>query len=153
MDDYKFLEDRCLRIISREQYDQEIPNSEIEIVSGHAKGADQMGEKFSLKWLKKKAKEFPADWNDLETPPVFLKKNKFGEWINALAGSNRNKQMGEYVLNSGGGICIGFIKGESKGTKDMLRISKKLGIKIYKINYDKETRNEQKSNQHLAAKL
>lgn len=144
--DYKFLEDKCLKIISREQYDQELPNSEIEIVSGHARGADEMGEKFSLKWLKKKAKLFPANWDDLETPPVYLKKNTFGEWMNALAGSNRNQAMAEYVTGNGGGICVGFIKGKSNGTKDMLRIARKLKIKVYKIDYDKEKKNEQKSN-------
>lgn len=141
--DYNFLENKLLGIISREQYEREIPNKDLEIVSGGARGADSLAEKFCEKWLKRKANVFPAKWNDLETQPVYLKKNTYGQWTNLLAGEIRNKAMGNYVIENGGGICIGFILGVSKGTKNMLSIAKKLGIKTYKIDYDKENPHEQ----------
>ena len=57
---FKTLDD----IVSKEQYDKEIPNKDLEIVSGNnAKGADYWGEL----WAKKnnlKLMLFPAEWNN-----------------------------------------------------------------------------------------
>jgi hypothetical protein len=72
LDDYPFFEKVCLDIISREQYNREIPNKELEIVSGNNPGgADFYGEKLSKKFLNREATLFPADWNDMN-PLVLL---------------------------------------------------------------------------------
>ena len=69
--DRDFLFKECLNIISKLQYDYEIPVSEVEILSGHnPNGADYFGEKFANTY-KVKLKLFPADWNDITTPPLY----------------------------------------------------------------------------------
>ena len=104
-DDYDLLFEKCSETLK--DYD----SVEIEIVSGGAKGADRLGERF--------AKEkgfaltlFPADWN------------KFGK----SAGYIRNKEMAEYA-----DILIVFWDGISKGTKHMIDLAEKNELKITKI--------------------
>lgn len=136
---YEFFERICLDIISKEQYDREIDNKQIEIVSGNNPGgADHYGEKFSEKWLAKKATLFPADWNDM-SPPVVVGNGFYGTY-NKLAGNKRNTKMANYLLSGESGVVIAFDAEESKkktGTRDMITISRKYGFKTYHIKcYD-----------------
>lgn len=72
-------------------------DSDLEIVSGGARGVDELGEDFAKK-LGLKLTVFEADWD------------KFGR----KAGPLRNKQMAEYA------DCLLLIwDGESKGSKNM----------------------------------
>jgi len=90
-----------------------------EIVSGCAKGADQLGEKFA-KEFKFILKQFPADWD------------KFGK----SAGYKRNEQMALYAKEDANlGVLIAFWDGSSKGTKHMIDLANKNGLKVYVINY------------------
>lgn len=84
----------------------------IEIVSGGAKGADYLGERYA-KDNNYKLTIFPADWN------------KHGK----QAGFIRNEEMANYS-----DCLIAFWDNESKGTKHMinLAIEKKLKLKIVK---------------------
>lgn len=82
--------------------------SEVTIISGTAKGADQLGEKY--------AKEFgcdvircPADWD------------KHGK----KAGYLRNVKMAELASH-----CVVFIKDGSKGSKHMIDIAKNKGLEL-----------------------
>jgi hypothetical protein len=104
-DNYDLLFEKCSEALK--DYD----SVEVEIVSGGAKGADKLGERF--------AKEkgfaltlFPADWN------------KFGK----SAGYIRNKEMAKYA-----DILIVFWDGVSKGTKHMIDLAEKNELKITKI--------------------
>lgn len=103
--DYDLLKISCDRILIRQ--------TNIEIVSGKALGADKLGEVYA-KEKGYKIKEFPADW-------IKYKKG---------AGPIRNKQMAEY---SDG--LIAFWDGKSKGTKNMIDLAKNHGLKIKVINY------------------
>ncbi len=142
--DRAYLNEACLDIIAREQYNRVIPNNQLEFVSGHApKGADYYGEKFAIHH-KFQPKLFPADWNNLEpevpenwgnSPVLFYKPDYYGGY-NALAGMLRNQRMVNYMER--GDIVIAFRVGDSKGTSDMIRRSKKAGLKVYQIDYDKE---------------
>ena len=85
----------------------------IEIVSGKARGVDTLGERYA-KEMGYSIKEFPADW----------------ETHGKSAGPIRNKEMGEYATH-----CVCFWDGKSKGTKNMIEISKKLGLELRIINY------------------
>ena len=81
-------------------------NFKIIIVSGTAKGADKLGEKYA----KEKGYEiayFPADWS----------KGK-------RAGYLRNEQMAEYAKQKQGAL-IAFWDESSKGTKHMIDLAKK----------------------------
>jgi hypothetical protein len=79
---------------------------EIEIVSGTAAGADQLGERYASE-RGYEVKRFPPDWN------------KFGK----RAGYLRNKDMADYS-----DVLIAFWDGESRGTKHMIDIAKADGL-------------------------
>src|SRR5699024_1423438 len=81
------------------------------IISGTAQGADSLGEKFAHKY-QIPVKRFPANWN------CYGKK----------AGILRNRQMAQYASNNG--ILIAFWDGQSPGTKNMIEISKDMGLKV-----------------------
>lgn len=105
---------------SRDITDYELLCSEIaaskynitEVVSGTARGPDQMGEKWAIDRLIP-VKRFPADWK------------KHGN----AAGPIRNKEMAEYC-----DMAIILWDGESKGTKNMIdqmnRLKKPCHVRI-----------------------
>ena len=87
---------------------------DIEIVSGGAKGADKLGERYA-KERGYSLKIFPAEWN------------KYGK----SAGYKRNEQMADYA-----DLVIVFWDGESKGTKHMIDIADNKGIYLAINEYD-----------------
>lgn len=103
--DYKLLFEKCEIILSKQK--------DVEIVSGTARGADELGEKYA-KEKSFKIKHFPADWE----------KYKKG------AGYIRNKQMAEYA-----DYLISFWDGKSKGTKHMIDLAKEYNLSIRVIRY------------------
>lgn len=79
------------------------------VISGAAKGADRLGEL----WARNhgvKLERFPADWD----------KNK------KSAGHIRNVKMSEVAE-----ALIALWNGQSSGTKDMIEIAQKKGLKVY----------------------
>lgn len=85
---------------------------DIEIVSGGARGADKLGENFAeLHGLSLKV--FPADWN------------KLGK----KAGMVRNSEMANYATH-----LIAIWDGESRGTKHMIEVANKKGLKVRVIS-------------------
>jgi len=91
--------------------------NKIEIVSGGARGIDTIAEDFS-KVYNIKFKRFPAFWE------------KHGK----RAGFYRNCAMADYVGEDGALIAIW--DGHSRGTKMMIDIAKKKGMRVfvYEIN-------------------
>lgn len=79
-----------------------------EVVSGTARGADQLGERYADE-SGLPIKRFPADWN------------KYGKG----AGYKRNAEMAMYAE-----ALIAFWDGESKGAKHMIDLAKKNNLKI-----------------------
>lgn len=90
--------------------------TEIEIVSGTAKGADKLGERYAEE-RGYPVKRFVADWG------TFGKK----------AGYLRNEDMAIYA-----DALIAFWDGMSSGTQHMIRIAEKnnLEIRIYRYGMD-----------------
>lgn len=86
---------------------------DIEIVSGHASGADTLGEKFA-KAYNYPLKIFPAEWD------------KYSK----AAGPIRNEQMAKYAAEADRGILVAFPIGESRGTKNMIKLAKQYGLEI-----------------------
>lgn len=79
-----------------------------EVVSGNARGADEMGEW----WASENGiqiKLFPANWS------------KFGK----AAGPIRNEEMAKYA-----DCLVAFWDGKSKGTSNMLDLAEKYGLHI-----------------------
>ena len=107
---YKLLKETCNNTLREKK-----KTHNVIIISGHAKGADTLGEKyandegFDLEI-------FPADWK------------KFGK----SAGFRRNEQMAEFADG-----LIAFWDGESHGTKHMIDIATEKGIKTKIVNYGK----------------
>ena len=109
-------------------------NESFIIVSGGAKGADTLGELYA----REKGYEIErhlAKWNDLSVPNCRIKYNSYGPY-NAMAGHNRNQEMLNSVLeNKDGGCVVAFWDGKSKGTENMINISRKSGINTYIVYF------------------
>ncbi len=103
--DYSLLKNNCDILLS-------IAKESIEIVSGGARGADSLGERYAHE-NNLELKIFPADWS-----------------IGKSAGFIRNKQMSEY-----GDALIAFWDGKSAGTKMMIDLAKKMNLKVKVILY------------------
>ena len=93
----------------------EIDDNNIEIVHGNCRGADLIGEKYALA-NDLKVIAFPAYWE------LFGKK----------AGVLRNEEMAKYASKNNG-ILVAFPIGESKGTRNMIKLAKQYGLKTYII--------------------
>jgi hypothetical protein len=88
---------------------------ELEIVSGGARGADRLGERFAYAYHIP-ISLFEADWE------------KHGK----SAGYRRNEEMAKYATH-----LIAFWDGESKGTKHMIDLAAKHNLIVKVIRYDK----------------
>ena len=88
----------------------------VEIVSGNAKGADFLGERFA-KENEYSLKLFPADWNKHGKP----------------AGILRNIDMADYA-----DALIAFWDGKSRGTKHMIDIAEQQGLETRIIKYNRK---------------
>lgn len=108
----------------------------ITIVSGKARGADELGEQYA-KLRKYKIAEFPADWSNINAIPCKVKYRKDGTSYNALAGLNRNIQMAIYASQADYCGCLAFWDGKSTGTKHMIDTSKKYNIKCIIKKYER----------------
>jgi hypothetical protein len=103
--DYNLLREVCDHMLQNQV--------EVEIVSGKARGADSLGEKYA-KEKNYTIKEFPADW----------------EKYKKSAGYIRNKEMAEYA-----DAAIVFWDGKSKGSKHMIELSQEYNLKLKVVNY------------------
>ena len=92
---------------------QDFNPSKIEIVSGNARGADKLGERYA-KEHNLPVKLFPANWD------------KYGK----RAGYLRNQEMANYS-----DVLIAFWDEKSKGTKHMIDIAKKQGLTVIVVGY------------------
>lgn len=88
--------------------------SQVELVTGTAKGADQIPYQLTDKYWYSPPTEFPADWD------------KHGK----AAGYLRNKEMAHHATH-----LIAFWDGKSKGTKHMIDLAKNCGLKVKIIKY------------------
>lgn len=103
-DDYELLKSKC---------DYFLRNREVEIVSGTARGADVLGERYAEE-RDLVVKRFPADWD------------KYGK----RAGYLRNVEMAEYA-----DALITFWDGKSRGTKHMIDIAREKDLKIRIVKF------------------
>lgn len=87
--------------------------TDLEIVSGVARGADRMGERWASE-AEISVKRFPAEWD------------KLGRG----AGHIRNTQMLEYCTHA---VC--FWDGRSRGTADMIKKTRAAGKALRVVRY------------------
>ncbi|MCD8387648.1 MAG: DUF2493 domain-containing protein [Bacteroidales bacterium] len=89
--------------------------SRVTVVSGHAKGADKLGEKF-------------AQENGL---PLIIKPADWAAYGKA-AGPKRNEEMAR--ISS---ALVAFWDGQSRGTKNMIELARKHGLRVKVVRFDK----------------
>lgn len=101
-----------------------------EVVSGHAKGVDRLGEEWA-KVHNIPIKLFPTKWDDLDSLGAVIKINSEGKKYNTMAGFQRNRKRGEYA-----DALIAIWDGKSKGTQHMIGVMELLGKPrfIYRID-------------------
>lgn len=104
-DDYETLKSKLDKLLQNKK--------DVQIVTGKARGADSLGEKYALEKSYSIA-EFPVDWDS------------YGK----SAGYRRNAEMADYA-----DACVCFWDGASKGTKHMIDLAEKKGIKLRIIYY------------------
>ena len=102
--DYNLLKTSCDNLLTQ--------FTNIEIVSGTARGADKLGERYARE-KGYDIKQFPANWS-----------------LGKSAGYIRNDEMAQYA-----DMLIAFWDGTSKGTKHMIDLANKRGIKVEIVNY------------------
>ena len=94
-----------------------IASKKVVIISGTARGADALGERFAAD-NGLEIRLFPADWN------------KYGK----SAGIIRNCEMANYA-GQDTGILFAFWDGKSRGTKHMITVAKKRGLEVHVVKY------------------
>lgn len=110
-----------------------------EVVSGGAKGADSLGEKYA-KENKIKIKQFKAQWENLDLPGAVIKSRK-NPWTKkeeqycSNAGPIRNEEMAVYCE---GEQCIAIPADDSIGTKDMINRAKNHNINTFIYKEEKK---------------
>lgn len=117
-DDFPKLMNSCIDIL-HEISEQNDNLDKIRIVSGTARGADQLGEQYA-KLVGYEVSKFPADWDGL----------------GKRAGYVRNAEMAKYAMADGNyGVLIAFWDGKSKGTKHMIDLAEKNGLEIHIVSF------------------
>lgn len=106
--DYELVKDRVGYYIQNE-----LQSDSVVIVSGHASGADTLGERYAHEHGLK-CELYPADWKS------------YGK----AAGPIRNGQMADAAQ-----ALIAFWDGESRGTKNMIETAKANGLKVIVVRY------------------
>jgi hypothetical protein len=119
------MEKQTIRVIvagGRDFFDYNLLKSKLDVlfsektvivVSGMAKGADSLGERYAHE-NKLLVSYFPALWNQHGTRAGFI----------------RNEEMAKYA-----DACVCFWDGESSGTKDMIQLAEQYNLKLRVINY------------------
>lgn len=117
-DDFPLLMNKCIGIIAEETTKDDL-SEKIRIVSGMARGADRLGEQYA-KIAHYDITRFPADWDT------------YGK----SAGYRRNAEMAKYASEENNvGVLIAFWDGKSHGTKHMIDLAKRYGLKVHVVNY------------------
>jgi len=105
--DYELLE----RLV--DMYLQRYSADQVEIVSGGARGADRLGERYAQS-RGMALKVMPADWN------------RYGK----SAGYRRNESMAQYATH-----CIVFWDSSSRGTQHMINLANQYNLALRIVRY------------------
>jgi hypothetical protein len=101
-----------------------------EIVSGGAKGADELGAMWSREFLNQAPIIIRPQWNDLNHPNALIKTDKNGQAFDARAGLRRNELIVQQA-----DLVIAFWDETSKGTRHAINFTKKLGKMVKVIKF------------------
>ena len=113
--DYELLKKSAIEIITKKTMFPDLTR----IISGCARGADTLGERFANE-MGLEISRFIPDWDGL----------------GKRAGYVRNAEMAKFAVeDDNDGILIAFWDGKSKGTKHMIDLAKRYGLEVHVVNY------------------
>ena len=113
--DYKLLKKSAIEIITKKTMLPDLTR----IVSGGARGADTLGERFANE-MGLEISRFIPDW----------------EGLGKRAGYVRNAEMAKFAVEDDNyGVLIAFWDGQSRGTKHMIDLANKYGLEVHVVNY------------------
>ena len=117
--DFQLMKNNVDSIFNEHIYGKGFSKDDITVVCGMASGADLLGKQYAeMNGIKVKC--FPANW-DL-----------YGN----SAGYIRNEEMAKYAsYKKGYGALIAFWNGNSRGTKNMIDLANKYGLKVFIIGW------------------
>lgn len=113
--DYELLETIADQYLQK----QNISPQNVEIVSGHCRGADMLGERYATEHGCTLTL-FPAEWE------------KYGR----AAGPIRNKEMINYISSVDQNLVIAFASEKSVGTKNTVALARKMNIPLLYTEYE-----------------
>ena len=113
--DYKLLKKSAIEIITKKTMLPDLTR----IISGGARGADTLGERFANE-MGLEISRFIPDWDGL----------------GKRAGYVRNAEMAKFAVEDNSyGVLIAFWDGQSRGTKHMIDLAKSYGLEVHVVNY------------------
>ena len=113
--DYELLKKSAIEIITKKTMLPDLTR----IVSGGARGADTLGERFANE-MGLEISRFIPDWDGL----------------GKRAGYVRNAEMAKFAVeDDNNGMLIAFWDGQSRGTKHMIDLAKRYGLEVHVVNY------------------
>lgn len=113
--DYELLKKSAIEIITKKTMLPDLTR----IVSGGARGADTLGERFANE-MGLEISRFIPDWDGL----------------GKRAGYVRNAEMAKFAVeDDNDGMLIAFWDGQSRGTKHMIDLAKKYGLEVHVVNF------------------
>lgn len=116
--DYALLKKSAIEIITKKTMFPDLTR----IISGGARGADILGERFANE-IGLEISRFIPDWDSL----------------GKRAGYVRNETMAKFAVENGNdGMLIAFWDGESRGTKHMIDLANKHGLEVHVVNYKEQ---------------
>lgn len=113
--DYELLKKSAIEIITKKTMLPDLTR----IISGCARGADTLGERFANE-MGLEISRFIPDWDGL----------------GKRAGYVRNAEMAKFAVEDGNdGMLIAFWDGKSRGTKHMIDLAKRYGLEVHVVNF------------------
>ena len=113
--DYELLKKSAIEIITKKTMFPDLTR----IISGGARGADTLGERFANE-MGLEISRFIPDWDGL----------------GKRAGYVRNAEMAKFAVeDDNDGMLIAFWDGQSRGTKHMIDLAKRYGLEVHVVNY------------------
>ena len=113
--DYELLKKSAIEIITKKTMLPDLTR----IVSGGARGADTLGERFANE-MGLEITRFIPNWDGL----------------GKRAGYVRNAEMAKFAVeDNNDGMLIAFWDGQSRGTKHMIDLAKRYGLEVHVVNF------------------
>lgn len=113
--DYELLKKSAIEIITKKTMLLDLTR----IISGGARGADTLGERFANE-MGLEISRFIPDWDGL----------------GKRAGYVRNAEMAKFAVeDDNDGMLIAFWDGKSRGTKHMIDLAKRYGLEVHVVSF------------------